>query len=163
MHIKTVRFERVFDVQSGTFSFEADGKRQFGVVFDHKIVPDMGATFAVALDEPGNWQTVAGWRDLSTVTVWLKRSAWDVAIGLLFDFCFVLIPIPVLALVLGGPWAALAAFGLMVLGACAIVVGTARHNRQIERALLAAHPPPPRAVTGPDMLARRADPTAPAH
>lgn len=163
MHIETVRFERVFDVQSGTFSFEADGKRQFAVIFDHKNVPAAGSTFAVALDEPGNWQRVIGWRDLSTVTVGLKCSAWATAIGLLFDFYFVLIPIPVLALVLGGPWAALAAFGLMVLGACAMVVGTARHNRQIERALLAVRPPPPRAVTGPAMQARRADPTAPAH
>jgi len=163
MHIETVRFERVFDVQSGTFSFEADGKREFSVIFDHKSVPDAGSTFAVVLDEPGNWQTVAGWRDLSMLSVGLKRSAWAIAIDLLLDFYFVLLPIPVLALVLGGPWAALGTFGLMVLGACAMVVGAARHNRQIQRALLAVSPLPPRAVTGPDMLARRAGPTAPAH
>jgi len=163
MHIETVRFERIFDVQSGTFSFEAGGKREFGVIFDHKSVPDAGSTFAVVLDEPGNWQTAAGWRDLSTARVGLKRSAWAIAIDLLFDFYFVLIPIPVLALVLGGPWAALGTFGLMVLGACAMVVGAARHNRQIERALRAVRPSPPRAVTGPDILARSGDPTAPAH
>ena len=162
MYIETVRFERVFDVQSGTFSFEAGGKRQFSVIFDHHAVPAAGASFAVVLDEPGNWQTVAGWRDLSTVTVGLKRSAWDIAIGLLFDFYFVLIPIPVLALLLGGPWAGLGALGLMVLGACAIVVGSARHNRQITRALLAVPPSSPCAVTGSDTLARQPDPTAPA-
>lgn len=144
MHIETVRFERVFDVQSGTFSFEAEGKREFAVVFDHKSVPAAGSTFAVAFEEPGNWQTVTGWRDLSTTRVKLQRSAWVIAIDMLLDMYLYGIPILVIvlggALVLGGLWACLVALVLIMLGACAIVVGGALHNRQIEQALLAVSP-----------------------
>lgn len=144
MHIETVRFERVFDVQSEMFSFEAGGKREFAVAFDRKSVPATGSTFAVAFEEPGNWQTVTGWRDLSTARVALQRSAWAIAIDLLLDMYLYGIPILVIvlgaALVLGGPWAGLIALVLTVLGACAIVVGGALHNRQIKRALLAVPP-----------------------
>ncbi|MEW7851442.1 hypothetical protein AB2N08_22365 [Massilia aurea] len=162
MHIETVRFDRVFDVQSGTFSFEAGGKRQFAVIFDHELVPTAGSTFAVALDEPGNWQQVIGWRDLSGATVGLKRSAWYVALNLLLDIWIVGIAIPFAALAFGGPWAGLVAFVAMLVGAVAIVVGCALHNRQIERALLAVPPGAGGAVTTPGKPALRDDPTAPA-
>jgi len=166
MHIETVRFDRVFDVQSGTFSFEAGGKRQFAVIFDNELVPTAGSTFAVALDEPGNWQQVIGWRDLSGSTVGLKRSAVWVALDLLFDIWIIGIVIPSAALLFGGPWAGLVALVAMLVGAVAIVVGCALNNRQIERALLAVSPAQAGAVTTPfadqHMPARRPDPTAPA-
>jgi len=166
MHIETVRFDRVFDVQSGTFSFEAGGKRQFAVIFDNELVPTAGSTFAVALDEPGNWQQVIGWRDVSGSTVGLKRSAVWVALDLLFDIWIIGIVIPIAALLFGGPWAGLVALVAMLVGAVAIVVGCARRNRQIERALLAVSPGQAGAVTTPfagqRMPAHRPDPTAPA-
>ena len=166
MHIETIRFERVFDVQSEMFSFESGGKREFAVAFDRKSVPVTGSTFAVAFEEAGNWQTVSGWRDLSTTRVKLQRSAWGIAIDLLLDMYLYGIPILVIvlggALLLGGPWAALLAVVLMVLGACAIVFGGALHNRQIEQALLAVSPDQARTVTAPDTQARHPDPTAPA-
>ncbi|MEM8512134.1 hypothetical protein RCH14_001434 [Massilia sp. MP_M2] len=140
MHIETVRFERVFDVQSGMFSFEAGGKREFAVAFDHESVPNAGSTFAVALSEPGNWQKVLGWRDLSSPTVGLRYSAWFMAIDLLLDTYFIGIVVLAAALLFGGPWAALVAFIAMALGAVALVVASAVRNRQIERALLSVSP-----------------------
>jgi hypothetical protein len=140
MYIETVRFERVFDVQSGTFSFEAGGKCEFAVVFDHKRVPTAGSTFAVALSEPGNWQKVLGWRDLSSPTVGLTYSPWFMAIGLVLDLYFLGIAVFAAAWMFGGPWAALAAFAAMVLGEAGLVVFSALRNRQIAQALLAVSP-----------------------
>lgn len=162
MYIETVRFERVFDVQSGTFSFEAGGKCEFAVVLDHKRAPPAGSTFAVALSEPGNWQKVLGWRDLTSPTVGLKYSSWFLAVDLVLDLYFLGIAVLAAAWLFGGPWTALAAFVAMVLGGGAMVVFSALRNRQIEQALLAVSPEQMRTVTMPDMQVRRADPTAPA-
>ena len=51
MYIETVRFERVFDVQSGTFSFEAGGKCEFAVVLD----PPGGAPKGALLSAQAPW------------------------------------------------------------------------------------------------------------
>jgi hypothetical protein len=160
MHIETVRFERVFDVYGGLFSFQANGKREFAVVFDHKSVPTAGSTFAVALSEPGNWQNVIGWRDLATSRIGLKRSPWFIATDLLLETCFSGIALLAAAWVAGGPLAALVAFIALVVGSCTMVIVCALRNRRIRRALLAVSPDQARAVTAPDTLARRADPTA---
>lgn len=80
MHIRQVSFDRVFDVQerTGDFSFEDGGRPVYGVrAFGHGI-PREGATYAVAFLEPGNWETVVGWRDLATSRVDLRRSDWTV-------------------------------------------------------------------------------------
>jgi hypothetical protein len=140
MYIETVRFERVFDVQSGIFSFEAGGKCEFAVVFDHKRVPTAGSTFAVVLSEPGNWQKVLGWRDLSSPTVGFTYSPWFMAIDLVLDLYFLGIAVFAAAWLFGGPWAALAAFAAMVLGEVGLVVFSALRNRQIGQALLAVSP-----------------------
>ncbi len=162
MYIETVRFERVFDVQSGTFSFEAGGKCEFAVVLDHARAPMAGSTYAVALSEPGNWQKVLGWRDLSSPTVGLKYSPWFMAFDLVLDLYFLGIAVLAAAWLFGGPWAALAAFAAMVLGEGSLIVFSALRNRQIEQALLAVSPEQTRTVTMPDMQLRRADSTAPA-
>ena len=162
MHIETVRFERVFDVHGGLFSFQADGKREFAVVFDHKSVPTAGSTFAVALSEPGNWQNVIGWRDLSASRIGLKSSPWFIATDLLLEMCFSGIALLAAAVVFGGPWAALVAFIALVVGSCTLVIVCALRNRRIRRALLAISPDQARTVTTPDTQARRPDPTAPA-
>jgi len=162
MHIETVRFERVFDVYGGLFSFQADGKREFAVVFDHKSVPTAGSTFAVALSEPGNWQNVIGWRDLSSSRIGVKRSPWFIATDLLLEMCFGGIALLAAAWVAGGPLAALVAFIALAVGSGTIVTVCALRNRRIRRALLAVSPDQARTVTAPDTPARRADPTAPA-
>jgi len=162
MHIETVRFDRVFDVKWGYFSFEANGKPEYGVAFDGEVVPRAGATFAVVLDEPGNWQKVTGWRDLSSATVGLKRSAWDIAFDLVMDMYLFGLLIPFTALLFGGPWAGLLAVVAMVLAAGAIVVGAVLHNRQIERVLHALSTGPAGVVTAPDTQGQPGDPTAPA-
>ena len=125
-------------------------------------MPRAGATFAVALDEPGNWQKVIGWRDLSATTVGLQRSAWEIGFALVMDLCYFGIAILAAALVFGGPWAGLLAVVAMVLGAIAIVVGAARHNRQIERALHAVSAGSGGTLTEQGKHARHRDPTAPA-
>ena len=162
MYIETVRFERVFDVQSGTFSFEAGGKCEFAVVLDHARAPMAGSTYAVALSEPGNWQKVLGWRDLSSPTVGLKYSPWFMAFDLVLDLYLLGLAVFAAAWLFGGPWAALAAFVAMVFGSVAPVVFNALRNRQVEQALLAVSPEQTRTVTMPDMQVRRADSTAPA-
>jgi len=162
MYIETVRFERVFDVQSGTFSFEAGGKCEFAVVLDHARAPTAGSAFAVALGEPGNWQKVLGWRDLSSPTVGFRYSPWFMALDLVLDLYFLGFAVLAAAWLFGGPWAALVALVAMVLGSVALVVCSALRNRQIERELLAIPPAQVRTVTAPDMAARRADPTVPA-
>lgn len=162
MYIETVRFERVFDVQSGTFSFEAGGKCEFAVVLDHKRAPTAGSTFAVALSEPGNWQKVLGWRDLSSPTVGLTYNPRFIVIDLVLDLYLLGLAVLAAAWLFGGPWAALAAFVAMVLGSVAPVVFSALRNRQVEQALLAVSPEQTRTVTMPDMQVRRADSTAPA-
>jgi hypothetical protein len=162
MYIETVRFERVFDVQSGTFSFEAGGKCEFAVVLDHKRAPTAGSTYAVALSEPGNWQKVLGWRDLSSPTVGLTYNPRFIVIDLVLDLYLLGLAVFAAAWLFGGPWAALAAFVAMVFGSVAPVVFNALRNRQVEQALLAVSPEQTRTVTMPDMQVRRADSTAPA-
>jgi hypothetical protein len=162
MYIETVRFERVFDVQSGTFSFEAGGKCEFAVVLDHARAPMAGSTYAVALSEPGNWQKVLGWRDLSSPTVGLTYNPRFIVIDLVLDLYLLGLAVFAAAWLFGGPWAALAAFVAMVLGSVAPVVFSALRNRQVEQALLVVSPEQTRTVTMPDMQLRRADSTAPA-
>ncbi|MBB6136375.1 hypothetical protein HD842_004553 [Massilia aurea] len=162
MYIETVRFERVFDVQSGTFSFEAGGKCEFAVVLDHARAPTAGSTYAVALSEPGNWQKILGWRDLSRPTVGFTYRPWFLAVDLVLDLYLLGFAILVAAWLFGGPWAALAAFVSLVLGAVARIAFSALRNRQIEQALLAVSPEQTRTVTMPDMQVRHSDSTAPA-
>jgi hypothetical protein len=162
MYIETVRFERVFDVQSGTFSFEAGGKCEFAVVLDHARAPMAGSTYAVALSEPGNWQKVLGWRDLSSPTVGLTYNPRFIVIDLVLDLYLLGLAVFAATWLFGGPWAALAAFVAMVFGSVAPVVFNALRNRQVEQALLAVSPEQTRTVTMPDMQVRRADSTAPA-
>lgn len=80
MHVERVRFDRVFDVHERRkqFSVEYGGKPVYGVIALGLGIPREGTTYAVAYREPGNWETVVGWRDLSTGKVRLRRSGWTV-------------------------------------------------------------------------------------
>lgn len=90
-HLELVRFERIFDAPGGTgmFSFEADGRCEYGVRLFDGAVPHAGARYAVVLAEAGNWQTIVGWRDLSMPDVVLRdtvlqaalRQAWLAYLG----------------------------------------------------------------------------------
>jgi hypothetical protein len=131
-------------------------------VLDHARAPTAGSAFAVALSEPGNWQKVLGWRDLSSPTVGLTYNPRFIVIDLVLDLYLLGLAVLAAAWLFGGPWAALAAFVAMVLGSVAPVVFSALRNRQVEQALLAVSPEQTRTVTMPDMQVRRADSTAPA-
>jgi len=142
MHIRQVRFDRVFDVQqrTGDFSFEDGGWPVYGVNVAGMGVPREGSTYAVAFAEAGNWNTVIGWRDLASSTVQIKRSAWQLAIQQL-PYGYLMIPVPYgIALALGGYRAAapVAALMLVVVGAC--VYRAAWRNRQAVQALRGVHP-----------------------
>ena len=140
MHIETVRIDRIFDVQGGMFSVEVGGKRHYSVVFDHESVPCAGDTCAVALDEPGNWQTIAGWRNLDSGKVGLRPGAWAVATEFMFDMYIFGIVIPVAVLVFWGIWAALASVVVIVLAGGVIIRGAVLYNRKVSRALCAVPP-----------------------
>lgn len=140
MHIETVHIDRVFDVQGGMFSIEADGKRHYSVMFDHESVPCAGDTYAVALDAPGNWQTIAGWRNLGSGKVGLRPSPWAVATDFLFNMYIFGIIIPIAVLVFWGIWAALTSVVVMVLATGAIIRGAVLYNRKVSRALCAVPP-----------------------
>jgi len=142
MHIRQVRFDRVFDVQqrSGDFSFEDSGWPVFGVNVAAMGIPREGSTYAVAFAEAGNWNTVIGWRDLATSTVEIRRSAWQLAIQQL-PYNYLMIPVPfAISLALGGYWAAvpMAALMLLVVGGC--IYRAAWRNRQAAQALREMHP-----------------------
>lgn len=80
MHVERVRFDRVFDVHEHRkeFSVESGGRPVYGITALGLGIPREGASYAVAFLEPGNWETVVGWRDLSTARVELRRSNWAV-------------------------------------------------------------------------------------
>lgn len=153
MHIRQVRFDRVFDVQqaTGDFSFEEGGWPVYGVNAAAMGIPREGSTHAVAFAEAGNWNTVIGWRDMATSTVQIKRSAWQFAIQQL-PYHYLMIPVPfAVSLGLGGYWAAVpvAALMLLVVGAC--IYRAAWRNRQAAQALREVHPAVP---TAPGMRKR---------
>lgn len=139
-HIEQVRFDRVFDVQGGDFSFESGGSKHYAVRFSNGSVPRDGSVYAVALLEPGNWQKIVGWRDLSGASVELSESAWDVAFSQVSDF-YLFIPIFIIAALLFlGVWGGLAAFGLFLWWSIYQVRNAARRNRLADQALRAVHP-----------------------
>lgn len=142
MHIKQVRFDRMFDVQerTGDFSFEDGRWPVYGVNVAAMRIPREGASYAVAFAEAGNWNTVIGWRDLATSTVEIKRSAWQLAIQQL-PYNYLMIPVPyAISLGLGGYWAAAPVAALMLLVYAGCIYRAAWRNRQVVQALHAVHP-----------------------
>jgi len=148
MHIKQVRFDRIFDVQQRTrdFSFEGGGWPVYGVNAIGGRIPCEGSTYAVAFGEPDNWEKVIGWRDLATSQVELKRSAWALAIQQL-PFNYLMISVPYgIALAFGGYRAAVPVAALMLLVCGASIHRAAWRNRQAVQALRDAHPAVPSAA-----------------
>lgn len=156
-HIEQIRFDRVFDVQGGTFSFESGGGKHYAVRFANGSVPHDGAVYAVALLEPGNWQKIVGWRDLAGDKVELSESAWDVALSQLGDFYLFIGIFIIAAFLFLGAWGGLAALGLFLWWSAWLVRRAARRNRLADEALRAVHPalpPDPGGRTPPTWRAR---------
>ncbi len=76
LHVETLILERVFDVQrpslaggrqlTSDFSFEAQGRRMYGVNAPGMPSLKAGDRVSFVLREAGNWQTLMGWRNHST-------------------------------------------------------------------------------------------------
>jgi len=76
LQIHTLKLERVFDIQryeasrtnprSTNFSFEAAGRRHYGVRLSGWPRLQAGDTVTAVLASKDNWQTLAGWKNLST-------------------------------------------------------------------------------------------------
>lgn len=99
-----------------------------------------GSTYAVAFAEPGNWQEVLGWRELSTSTVSLRETTWQFAVRRL-PFLYLALPVPVgIAMALGGYWAAAPLAALLLLVFVAMVRRVAWRNRWIREALQVGRP-----------------------
>lgn len=136
-HIERVCFERIFDAphRSGNFSFEAGGKRQYGVILQGGDVPAQGSHYAVALAEAGNWQTIRAWRDLSTPDVHIYETAWQVALNYAW-FGYMGLPV-----VFGVAWMSLGLVPALLVLALLVGLGAAyfrrvvRRNRCMEQAL----------------------------
>jgi hypothetical protein len=70
----TLRLERVFDIQrhesakarSTHFSFEATGRKHYSVQLSGWPRVQAGDTVTAVLTSKDNWQTLAGWKNLST-------------------------------------------------------------------------------------------------
>lgn len=133
--IVQLTFDRVFDVQGSTFSFESGGRKEYSVNFFNGKAPREGSRYAVALVEQGNWQKVIGWRDLSTPDVMLTETAWDVASEQAWTFYW-LGPFFIFgALLFVGGWAALAMLVLFLWGAVYFVRRARERNRLVDQAL----------------------------
>jgi hypothetical protein len=86
MHVENIRFDEVFDAaeSSGCFSFRSDSRTVYGVRLHNRVIPRSGSTFAVAFAEPGNWNTVLGWRELSSadgMRAVASQSSWVLALS----------------------------------------------------------------------------------
>lgn len=148
MHVEQINFDRVFDVQelTGSFSFERAGWPVYGVSAPGLGIPRAGSTYAVAFAETGNWQTVLGWRDLSTSTVRLRESTWQFGIRHL-PYLYLAAPVPVgIAMAVGGYWAAAPLLASILLVYAAVVRHVAWRNRWLRQSLQVG-----RAALGPSM------------
>lgn len=141
-HLEQVRFERIFDApgRTGTFSFEADGKRQFGVDLLDSEVPCEGSHYAFVLAEQGNWQTPLGWRDLSTSRVVVRDKLRQFAPHIVW-MAYAIVPLMMgLAWRLFGGWAVPVVAVLTVCAGLAFVRTLRQRHRTIERMLCEVPP-----------------------
>ncbi len=77
MHTQTLTVVRIIEIarcsdkgmafpKRTELSFEHDGGRAFGVVIPGWPQIEEGARFVCALEQPDNWQTLIGWKNLTT-------------------------------------------------------------------------------------------------
>ena len=98
MKFVTVKFDRVFDLHRRVggpyathtqFSFESDGHTQYSVSAPGLPTIEAGMTVTVVLAEPGNWQSLKGWRNWSNGSYALPETGRS----LMFAFCSLFIAI----------------------------------------------------------------------
>lgn len=135
MHIETIRFDDVFDVaaRGGHFSFRRGGKTHYGVKLQNNLIPRAGSTYMIAFAQPGQWDTVLGWRDLASSEVRLAQPTWALWLRLLSDVYLYGLALLALGFMLGGAGVALAIAAILLYPACYQL----RLNRSVRRALQA--------------------------
>jgi hypothetical protein len=137
MHVQQIRFDDVFDVAAwrGDFSFRSRDRTEYGANLQAHVIPHEGSTLAIAFAEPGNWNTVLGWRDLATGKITLKQPTWSFWLAALADSIlhgpFFIAGGFVFWGVQGALLAALASAGIV----CFQAVRSTRLNRAVKRAL----------------------------
>jgi hypothetical protein len=113
IHIKTFKIDRVFDVVGDKLlSFEANGRREFGVRLDGAGRIRSGMTIGVALLDPDEWSTSVAWMDHASGNITAQDSDRAAVIDFALDALFVAVLIgasapfleiaALLALALGG-------------------------------------------------------------
>jgi len=137
MHIERIRIDRVFDAQprSGDFSFDTGGRAVYGVRLPGGAIPREGATLALAFRRPGDWSSLAGWRDLDSHEVVLDDPWWRLAWGW-DDVLMLLVPLLLFgALILAGPGGAMAVLLAIAGAAVYSVLRVRRHVLRVRLAL----------------------------
>jgi hypothetical protein len=145
---ETVVFDRVFDVQRREstrwnrrrteFSFEHAGRKVFGVSVPGWPELVQGHRITAVLAEPGNWQTLLGWKNHNTGELWLPEAppAWDGAVSALLLGWLAYALVTNVSTPQGRIWALAAGTGLA--GSCAVLIGTGQRERRRRRAVMQA-------------------------
>lgn len=140
MHVEEIRFDEVFDVAAahGNFSFRSRDRTEYGVRLRRHAIPRAGSTFAIAFAQPGNWNSVLGWRDLAAQKVMLTQPAWTSWLFGLSDIVLFGVFFIVPGLLLWGAGGALAVTAALAAVACFRGLRLMRRNQAVKQALLAA-------------------------
>jgi hypothetical protein len=140
MHVESIRFDEVFDVAAhrGDFSFRSRNRSHYGVRLRNHLIPRPGSSYAIAFAEPGQWNTVLGWRELPSPHVMLAHPTWSAVLLGLSDIVCVGMLLIVAGLLFAGAAGALAAMLALACMALFRVWRSQRLNQAVKRALLAA-------------------------
>lgn len=99
MQVVTVTLERLFDVKRNTFAGDsphvyfscvADGQRHFSVRLPGNPRLEVGDRITLVLGEPGNWQSIKGWKNHADGEVLLPGRASLIGLPAL-GFMFVMV------------------------------------------------------------------------
>jgi len=100
MSFSTVCFDRIFDLHRRVggryppyteFSFESDGRVHYSVRVPGHPTIQVGMTVTAVLAEPGNWQSLKGWRNWSNGEFALPATGYSISsacCSLLIAFLF---------------------------------------------------------------------------
>jgi hypothetical protein len=140
MHIQRIHFDRVFDVQRshGFFSYESAGEMTYSVNLPGRVIPQEGATWDVAFETLGDWNTMLGWRDLATHQVRLNRDLVKLLSNLFDVFYLLSIPVLALFLVYGGMTIAMAVMLAAAIAGIWMILRIVNRRRCVRAALLTA-------------------------
>ena len=139
MHIQRIRFDRVFDIQPsrGLFSFESADGVVYSVHLPGRVIPLAGATWDVAFAQPGNWNTLLGWRDVASERITLSHRVRGLLVDQFEVWCYFGIPVLVATLIFGGPVFILALLLAWSIAMVWVIHRIMRSNRRVRAALSA--------------------------